>query len=107
MPAVNFRQLKFSDEEFAEFRRSIPEDEKLLTREQAIHVVPVSLRTLDAWAANARKAETSRDGKVVRKRRKGTPAPSRKALPHIRIGHNVFFRLGDLKRFMRENEIAA
>jgi hypothetical protein len=87
-------------------------DERLLTREQAAQFLFVSPRTLDNWCANARSPKIARKRAELRRKRAAGAAkeaiqPSRERLPHIKLGHKVFFMLGDLRRFRDERKVAA
>jgi hypothetical protein len=99
--------LTLSDEEVASFTKALG-DERLLTREQAAAFLHVSPRTIDYWMANLR--ERRRHGRKPAKIVKGPGlqiAKSRERLPYIKLGHKVFFQLGDLRRFRDERRVAA
>jgi hypothetical protein len=75
-------------------------DERLFSREQAAAFLGVSPRTIDAWCANIRARKN-------RRRSMGPGRPSRDRLPYIKLGHKVFFQLGDLRAFRDERKVAA
>jgi hypothetical protein len=83
-------------------------DEKLLTRIEAAEFLRKSTRTIDYYVARTRGMK--RINKTHRKEQKKGPVLVRGArvkLPFIKIGGEVFFMLGDLRRFRDERKVAA
>lgn len=81
-------------------------NERLLSRSQAAEFLGVSPRTIDAWTANMR----GRGGKRRPRVRKAKPngvQPSREKLSFVKLGHKVFFQLGDLRAFRDQRKVAA
>jgi hypothetical protein len=78
-------------------------NERLLTRIQVAEFLGVSPRTIDAWCANIRNRSRRRQNGGSRK----GAQPSRDRLPYIKLGHKIFFQLGDVRRFRDERKVAA
>lgn len=92
--------LKIADAEVARFTEALG-DERLLTREQAAAFLHISPRTVDYWCANFR---------ARRKRQRAKPGsvqPSNERLSYVKLGHKVFFMLGDLRAFRDARKVAA
>jgi hypothetical protein len=97
-----FETFKLSRQESARFSESLG-NERLLTRQQAAQFLFVSPRTLDSWCANMRAPKRRRKPRGV----SNVIQASRERLPYVKLGHKVFFMLGDLRRFRDERKIAA
>ena len=83
-------------------------EERLLSREHAAAFLGVSPRTIDYFCAMAR-GRRRRNRTVrgqVKTGRIEMPASPQK-LPHFKIGHKVFFQLGDLREFRNARKVAA
>ena len=97
----SFDKLKLGDAEVAQFTQSLG-DERLLTRDQAAAFLHVSPRTIDYWTQNfricRRKPRAAKPGRIQ---------PSSERLSSIKLGHKVFFMLGDLRAFRDARKVAA
>jgi hypothetical protein len=88
----------------AEFAAALG-DERLLSREQAAVFLGVSPRTVDYFCAMARGCR--RTNRTVRGQVRTEMPASPQKLPHLKIGHKVFFQLGDLRAFRDQRKVAA
>jgi hypothetical protein len=95
---LTIKTLSLSRDEIA-LGASRLDDECLLTKQQAAVFLAVSERTIDAMMANLRAARKRRRLPAA----KGYPR-TRERLKFIKIGHQVRFQLGDLRRFLDERK---
>ena len=80
-------------------------DDYLLTRAETAEMLRVGISTLDAWIRTASRKRKRRPAAVIT-RPDGSESriePANVSVPHIRVGHRILFKLGDIKRFLAAN----
>jgi hypothetical protein len=100
---TSFDRLPLSADEASKFCNGLG-DERLLTREQVAQLLNVSARTVAYWCANAR-ATGRRKARAGAGASRAAIRPSRERLPYIKLGHKVFFMLGDVRKFRDERKV--